>query len=42
MNELLISKDDGKTFTKNNATIAPDVLYSKKSIYILPIFQNTT
>ena len=39
---MFIKKDDGKTFTKNNGTTAPSVLYNKKSVYILPIFQNTT
>ena len=32
-------KDDREKFEKNNLTIAPNVLYPKKKIYILPMFK---
>ena len=37
-----LGKDDWKTFERNNAAIAFNVLYAKKEKYILYMFQNIT
>ena len=39
---FLSEKDDWKKIEKNNVTIALIVLYARKKIYVILIFQNIT